>query len=86
MPSTSRPFNRFRWRAATCPICSAFSLACFISANKTPQNNDSRSGAVAGARSDQGNITLDGIDNNSVFGYAFTGVLAPPSTRLKSSR
>jgi len=25
---------------------------------------DSRSGAVAGGRSDQGNITLDGIDNN----------------------
>jgi len=21
MPSTSRQFNRFRWRAATCPIC-----------------------------------------------------------------
>jgi hypothetical protein len=38
------------------------------------QTNDSRSGAVAGARSDQGNITLDGLDNNSVLGYAFTGV------------
>jgi hypothetical protein len=43
--------------------------------NASQQNNDSRSGSVAGARSDQGNITLDGIDNNSVFGYAFTGVL-----------
>ena len=39
------------------------------------QTTDSRSGAVAGARSDQGNITLDGLDNNSVLGYAFTGVL-----------
>lgn len=39
------------------------------------QATDSRSGAVAGARSDQGNITLDGLDNNSVLGYAFTGVL-----------
>ena len=38
-------------------------------------NTDSRNGSVAGSRSDQGNITLDGIDNNSVFGYAFTGVL-----------
>jgi hypothetical protein len=38
------------------------------------QTTDSRSGAVAGARSDQGNITLDGLDNNSVLGYAFTGV------------
>ncbi|HEY1986442.1 MAG TPA: TonB-dependent receptor [Terracidiphilus sp.] len=39
------------------------------------QDGDSRSGAVAGARSDEGNITLDGLDNNSIKGYAFTGVL-----------
>jgi hypothetical protein len=40
------------------------------------QDNDSRSGAVAGARSDQGNVTLDGLDNNNqIKGYAFTGVL-----------
>ena len=40
------------------------------------QDNDSRSGAVAGARSDQGNVTLDGLDNNDqIKGYAFTGVL-----------
>ena len=40
------------------------------------QNNDSRSGAVAGARSDQSNVTLDGLDNNDqTNGYAFTGVL-----------
>src|SRR5215831_7617960 len=40
------------------------------------QDQDSRSGAVAGARSDQGNITLDGVDNNDQRqGYAFTGVL-----------
>jgi hypothetical protein len=39
-------------------------------------NFDSRSGAVAGSRSDQGNVTLDGLDdNNQVQGYAFTGVL-----------
>ncbi len=37
---------------------------------------DSRLGAVAGARSDQGNVTLDGLDDNDqTFGYAFTGVL-----------
>lgn len=37
---------------------------------------DSRIGAVAGARSDQGNVTLDGLDDNDqTFGYAFTGVL-----------
>jgi hypothetical protein len=40
------------------------------------QNEDSRSGSVAGARSDQGNMTLDGLDNNDqTKGYAFTGVL-----------
>jgi len=40
------------------------------------QDQDSRSGAVAGARSDQSNVTLDGLDNNDQRqGYAFTGVL-----------
>jgi hypothetical protein len=40
------------------------------------QSADSRSGAVAGARSDQGNVTLDGLDDNDqTQGYAFTGVL-----------
>ena len=36
-------------------------------ADKTaPQNLDSRQGAVSGARSDQGNVTLDGVDRKSV--------------------
>jgi hypothetical protein len=40
------------------------------------QNSDSRSGAVAGARSDQSNVTLDGLDDNDqTNGFAFTGVL-----------
>lgn len=40
------------------------------------QSHDSRSGATNGGRSDQGSITLDGVDNNDqVNGYAFTGVL-----------
>jgi hypothetical protein len=39
-------------------------------------DSDSRSGAVAGARSDQTNVTLDGVDDNDENnGYAFTGVL-----------
>ncbi|HEY6939499.1 MAG TPA: carboxypeptidase-like regulatory domain-containing protein [Terriglobales bacterium] len=40
------------------------------------QDLDSRSGAVSGARSDQSNVSLDGVDNNDQRnGYAFTGVL-----------
>jgi hypothetical protein len=40
------------------------------------KNQDSRNGAVNGARSDQSNITLDGVDvNDQSSGYAFTSVL-----------
>src|SRR5947209_6814383 len=46
--------------------------------NRTDINltTDTRSGAVNGARSDQSNITLDGVDVNSdLKGYAFASVL-----------
>ena len=40
------------------------------------ETTDSRQGAVAGGRSDQGNITLDGLDDNDqTNGTAFSGVL-----------
>jgi hypothetical protein len=40
------------------------------------RNVDTRSGAVNGARSDQSNLTLDGVDvNDQVNGNAFTSVL-----------
>jgi hypothetical protein len=38
-------------------------------------NTDTRSGAVNGARSDQSNVTLDGIPVNPKNGYAFQSVL-----------
>ncbi len=39
-------------------------------------NTDTRTGIVNGARQDQSNITLDGVDNNDqIFGYAFNGAL-----------
>ncbi len=46
--------------------------------SQATMDSDSRAGAVNGARSDQSNLTLDGIDNNTqTHGYAFTGVLRP---------
>jgi len=47
----------------------------YLGRNINP-DQDSRSGAVAGARSDQSNVTLDGLDDNDQQnGFAFTGVL-----------
>lgn len=47
-----------------------------MGASESNPGGDSRSGAVNGIRSDQGNVTIDGVDDNDqVFGYAFTGVL-----------
>src|ERR1700730_18452379 len=43
---------------------------------QTQQNTDSRSGAVNSARSDQSNVTLDGLDDNTqTLGFAFQGAL-----------
>jgi Carboxypeptidase regulatory-like domain len=45
-------------------------------ADQGRQDQDTRNGAVNGARSDQSNITLDGVDvNDQSTGYAFTSVL-----------
>ena len=49
----------------------------FIGSDKQiDQTNDSRGGSVSGARSDQTNITLDGLDDNEqLYGNAFQGAL-----------
>lgn len=48
---------------------------------------DSRSGAVSGARSDQTDITVDGLDDNDpVFGYAFQGALRATLDSLEEFR
>ena len=48
----------------------------YLNQRQTNPDQDSRSGSVSGARSDQSNVTLDGVDNNDQRqGYAFTGVL-----------
>jgi len=51
------------------------------------QNQDSRGGSVNGARSDQTNITLDGIDDNDqVKGFAFKGALRSTLDSLQEFR
>jgi hypothetical protein len=52
-----------------------------------PSDGSSRSGAVNGGRSDQGNITVDGVDDNDqVNGYAFTGVLRETQDSIEEFR
>ena len=54
---------------------------------KPNETADSRSGAVAGARSDQTNVTVDGLDNNDQLqGYAFQGALKIPLDSLQEFR
>ena len=48
---------------------------------------DSRSGAVNGERSDQGNVTIDGVDDNDqVNGFAFSGVLRETQDSIEEFR
>ncbi len=55
--------------------------------NQVDQTNDSRGGAVAGARSDQTNITWDGLDNNDqLTGNAFSGALRSTLESLQEFR
>ena len=60
----------------------------FIGSDKQiDQYNDSRGGSVAGARSDQTNITLDGLDDNEQLnGLAFQGVLRATLDSLQEFR
>ncbi|MGC1448506.1 MAG: carboxypeptidase-like regulatory domain-containing protein [Candidatus Sulfotelmatobacter sp.] len=51
------------------------------------QDDDSRGGAVNGARSDQTNITLDGLDDNDQLkGYAFEGAVRATLDSLQEFR
>ena len=55
--------------------------------NPNPALQDSRSGSVNGGRSDQGNVTLDGVDDNDqVRGLAFTGVLRETQDSVEEFR
>jgi hypothetical protein len=51
------------------------------------QDTDTRSGAVNGLRSDQSNVTIDGIEvNDQNNGYAFTSVLNMPPDSVEEFR
>ena len=55
--------------------------------NQVDSGADSRGGSVNGARSDQTNITVDGLDNNDqLLGDAFSGVLRIPMDSLEEFR
>jgi hypothetical protein len=55
--------------------------------NVVDQNNDSRGGAINGARSDQTNVTLDGLDDNDQLeGYAFQGAMRATLDSLQEFR
>jgi hypothetical protein len=57
------------------------------STTNAQQDNDSRGGAVNGARSDQTNITLDGLDDNDQLeGYAFEGAMRATLDSLQEFR
>ena len=57
------------------------------STSTNQQDNDSRGGAVNGARSDQSNITLDGLDDNDQLeGYAFQGAMRATLDSLQEFR
>ncbi|MEO8724685.1 MAG: TonB-dependent receptor, partial [Acidobacteriaceae bacterium] len=56
--------------------------------NNVDTSYDTRQGAVAGARSDQTNVTLDGVDNNddAGFGQPFQGALRTPLDSIQELR
>ena|SRR5438477_2444823 len=59
----------------------------FGSTQQVDQSIDSRGGSVSGARSDQANVTLDGLDNNDQqTGNAFQGALRAPLDSLQEFR
>jgi hypothetical protein len=60
--------------------------AVFVPTN-TLGDQDNRSGAVSGARADQANVTLDGVDNNDpLYNTAYTGALRSTLDSLQEFR
>lgn len=59
----------------------------YIGGNAIDQSNDSRGGSVSGARSDQTNITLDGLDDNDQLnGFSYQGAVRATLDSLEEFR
>ncbi|HEV3510351.1 MAG TPA: carboxypeptidase-like regulatory domain-containing protein [Candidatus Sulfotelmatobacter sp.] len=59
----------------------------YVGGKEVDQSYDSRGGSVNGARSDQTNVTLDGVDNNDAnSGLAFQGALRTTLDSLQEFR
>jgi hypothetical protein len=59
----------------------------YVGGQNIDQTNDSRGGSVSGSRSDQTNITLDGLDDNDqLIGFAFQGALRATLDSLQEFR
>lgn len=73
----TRPIENLPMRAESMPLLLSFQPGVVYNGqNNLESNTDTRAGSVNGERSDQNNITLDGVSNNFTFaGYAFNGVL-----------
>ncbi|MGH9451788.1 MAG: carboxypeptidase regulatory-like domain-containing protein, partial [Terriglobia bacterium] len=69
-------------RAENMPLLLSFQAGVVYNGDKLLEDSyDTRAGSVNGERSDQNNITLDGVSvNNEFAGYAFNGVL--PTTQF----
>lgn len=73
----TRSIENLPMRAESMPLLLSFQPGVVYNGqNALESNYDTRAGSVNGERSDQNNITLDGVSNNFTFeGYAFNGVL-----------
>lgn len=79
---SSLAINELPLRAENMPLLLSFQPGVVYNGQKLLEDNyDTRAGSVNGERSDQNDITLDGVSiNNEFAGYAFNGVL--PTTQF----
>jgi Carboxypeptidase regulatory-like domain len=79
--------NEFRGNAANLLRLQPAVVSADTSSNPFDDNGASRNGAVAGARADQDNITVDGIDASDFgIGQAFTQVAPTPVDAIQEFR